>query len=364
MKKIFLLLVFFCSVLLLSAQIKPTITVLDFKTNNISEGDMQSIISFLSAELFDIGIYTVIDSSQRDTILKELKFSMSGCTDESCQLEIGRMLSAEMIVVGDLGQIGSRFILTAKILETETSKTLGIAKGIYPDIDALLDDMNSFALKLVKGEKLLSINSVVEIVPEDSNNKNDNESVIQSQTIEEPVIIAENSNETLTKGFALDTGIVFGLGNRVNLDDFNFDDVTPIGGSFYFGLNYQFNNVFSLGFSLFNSVDFYLISIDQMTYSTTSFSLSGTIDFIFGNKVEGFAFLASIGSGLLESAPSYTVLPENEVLPVMLRAGIYYKNFSVSFAPLLYFSSDIVESVFPMYELSLGYSFFFGEKNK
>jgi len=150
-RKILMLFLVFC-VVQVYAQQNPSITVLDFKTNNVSQGDMQSIISFLSAALFDSGMYTVIDSSQRDTILKELEFSMSGCTDESCQLEIGRLLSAEMIVIGDIGQIGSRYMLTAKILETETSKTLGTAKGIYPDLDNLLDDMNGFAMRLAKGE--------------------------------------------------------------------------------------------------------------------------------------------------------------------------------------------------------------------
>ena len=105
----------------------PTITVLDFKVNNVSQGDMQSIVSFLSASLFGTRLYTVIDSSQRDAILKELEFSSADCTDEACQLEIGKLLSAELIVIGDIGKVGSRYMLTAKVLETETSRTVSTA---------------------------------------------------------------------------------------------------------------------------------------------------------------------------------------------------------------------------------------------
>lgn len=127
---------------------KPTVTVLDFKTNNVSGNDMTSIISFLSGSLFTTDKFVVIDTAQRDTILAELEFSNSGCTDESCQLEIGMLLSAEYIVTGDIAIVGSRYVLSAKMVETETSATKNIAKGVYADLDELIDDMDGFAIRL------------------------------------------------------------------------------------------------------------------------------------------------------------------------------------------------------------------------
>ena len=56
--------------LTVAAQNKPTLTVLDFQTNNVAVSDMRSIISFLSASLFDTGQFRVIDTTQRETILK------------------------------------------------------------------------------------------------------------------------------------------------------------------------------------------------------------------------------------------------------------------------------------------------------
>ena len=131
---------------------KPVTTVLDFDVNGISSSDMKSIISFLSASIYDTGEYRVIDTAQRDTILKELEFSYSGCTDDSCQLEVGKLLSAEYIITGDIAKVGSRFILSAKMLETETSETAGTAKGIYTTLDELIDDMPAFAISLVGSE--------------------------------------------------------------------------------------------------------------------------------------------------------------------------------------------------------------------
>jgi len=105
---------------------------------------MKPIISLLSSAFFQMERFTIIDVSQRENILSEIEFSSSGCTDESCMLEIGRLLAAEMIVVGSLSKIGSRYVLSSKLLETQTGRTLGTADGIYADLDAMLDDLGSF----------------------------------------------------------------------------------------------------------------------------------------------------------------------------------------------------------------------------
>jgi hypothetical protein len=58
------------------------------------------------------------------------------------------MLSAEGIVVGNLGKVGNRYILSTKLLETETAKTLSTADGFYDDLDILVDDIYLLANKL------------------------------------------------------------------------------------------------------------------------------------------------------------------------------------------------------------------------
>jgi molybdopterin biosynthesis enzyme MoaB len=51
------------------AQTKPVITVLDFKTDGVSDKEMRSIIELLSSALFNTGQYQVIDVTQRETLL-------------------------------------------------------------------------------------------------------------------------------------------------------------------------------------------------------------------------------------------------------------------------------------------------------
>jgi hypothetical protein len=129
-------------------QDKPVITVLDFTINEVSQAEMKSIIGLLSSAMFKTNFFTVIDVSQRETVLKELQFSMSGCSDESCMLEIGKLLAAEAIVMGSIGRVGSKYVLSAKMLETEPARTLSTADGIYDSLDALLGGIFDVAKEL------------------------------------------------------------------------------------------------------------------------------------------------------------------------------------------------------------------------
>ena len=120
---------------------KPIVAVMDLETNNVSEKEMQSLISMIANNLFKTGQYTVIDVAERDMILEEIKFSMTGCTDESCQIEVGKMLSAENIVSGSIMKIGEQWVISLKMLETSTTRTIGGADGIYTSIDELVNNL-------------------------------------------------------------------------------------------------------------------------------------------------------------------------------------------------------------------------------
>ena len=130
------------------AQDKPIITVLDFQVDQVSEAEMKTLISLLSSALFQTQRYTVIDVSERDRLLKEIEFSVSDCSDEGCQVEIGKLLSAEFVVSGRLGKIGARYVVSTKMLETSSSRTVSTADGTYSKLEDVIDDLPVIAAKL------------------------------------------------------------------------------------------------------------------------------------------------------------------------------------------------------------------------
>lgn len=122
MKKVIGLIPVFLFCFAVYSDAKPVISVLDFQTEEgITKSEMRIFISLLTSALFKTNVFIVIDVSERETLLKELEFSVSGCSNESCQLEIGRLLSAEAIIIGRIGRFGTRYVLTAKMLQTGPS---------------------------------------------------------------------------------------------------------------------------------------------------------------------------------------------------------------------------------------------------
>lgn len=132
----------------LFAQHKPILTVMDFKTNSVAKAEMQAVISQLSDALFKSGKYRIIDSSQRDMLLGELEFSLSDCSDKSCQLQAGKLLSAEFIVTGEMERAGGRLSFSCKLLKTESGALVASDASLYPDLNALLDDLDKVAMRI------------------------------------------------------------------------------------------------------------------------------------------------------------------------------------------------------------------------
>ena len=127
------------------------IKVLDLEVENISESEGKLISDLLGSALISQKHVKVIDRNQREKLLSEMEFSLSGCMDESCQLEIGRMLSADGIIAGSIGLAGSRYIMNIRLLDAETSEALSTSYEVSKTLDDMVDGCERIAIALVSG---------------------------------------------------------------------------------------------------------------------------------------------------------------------------------------------------------------------
>ena len=74
--------------------------------------------------MVNTGVFEVIEQSQAGNILDAQEYSLSGCTDEACAVEIGKLLAAENIVLGSVSKLGKKIIVTAKIIDVSTGQTV------------------------------------------------------------------------------------------------------------------------------------------------------------------------------------------------------------------------------------------------
>ena len=139
-----------CSLNVFAAEQKPLISVFDFKGNNISDQELMLFVDFLTSEIVATEKYTLIDRMQRETILAEIEFSLTGCTDESCQLEAGKLLQANEIVMGSIGVFGEKTLLNMKLIEVETGSTLSSVSQQYDSFNDVIVDNHRLVNLLLK----------------------------------------------------------------------------------------------------------------------------------------------------------------------------------------------------------------------
>ncbi len=126
----------------------PLVAVMDFQVENLAASEGRLIVDLLSSALASRQVFRVLERSQRDSILKEIEFSLSACSDESCQLKAGRLLAADRIVVGSVGKVGGRFILNARLLSVETGEVAATSYQVFKSLEELVDGCEQVAFSL------------------------------------------------------------------------------------------------------------------------------------------------------------------------------------------------------------------------
>ena len=99
---------------------KMTIAVMDFQAKGIDTIVAQNVSELIRGEIINAGIFTVIERAQMGEILKEQGFQQSGCTDITCAVEIGKILSANKMLVGSVMKIGGSIIIAGRVVDVQS----------------------------------------------------------------------------------------------------------------------------------------------------------------------------------------------------------------------------------------------------
>ena len=96
-----------------------------FSTNkNISE----YIIGELEYNFVNFNKYKIVDRRRLDQIRNEQNFQMSGDVSDSSAVTIGNMLGANIVITGEISEIGSNKVLTLRALDVKTAQIITIAR--------------------------------------------------------------------------------------------------------------------------------------------------------------------------------------------------------------------------------------------
>ena len=100
----------------LSGNTKKRTAIMDFTANNTSEAYGKIVRNQVEVALYRTNHFEILERDKMELILKEQGFQLSGCTDTTCAVEIGKLLSVDYVVIGSIDRMG-KFLITTKFID-------------------------------------------------------------------------------------------------------------------------------------------------------------------------------------------------------------------------------------------------------
>ena len=133
------------------SQAQFAVSILDFKGEDVEDKVLRACYNQLEESLIESNRFTVIDKSQRDEILDEQKFQNSGMCDDECAVEIGQLVGAEYLMLGEIIGLGKLYQVNIKIINIEKGDVAEkVTNKIKGDLGDLLDGMEVASQEIVR----------------------------------------------------------------------------------------------------------------------------------------------------------------------------------------------------------------------
>ena len=130
---------------------KLSIAVIDLKAIQVPEPVALIVSDVLRDELFQTQRFRIMSRTEMNEIFKEHEFVLTGaCDDMGCYIKVGKMLTVEKLLVGNLSQLGSLYYLSLKMVDVNTAEYENIASARGPaSDDELFSIVKSAVMNLI-----------------------------------------------------------------------------------------------------------------------------------------------------------------------------------------------------------------------
>lgn len=107
-----------------SAHAGEKVAVLDFKSILAPPELGMAVAEILRTELIGVGDYTVIERGMLEGLIKEQELQLTGAVDSETAVAIGKLVGAQLVVIGSIVKTGSVYTINSRFIDVET----GIAR--------------------------------------------------------------------------------------------------------------------------------------------------------------------------------------------------------------------------------------------
>ena len=113
-KKLLILFIIISAFIVFSGPVFPKekmrVAIVELRAEGVPKKTAKIATNMLRTDMINLDKFVVIERSQMDSIMREQGFQRSGCTDQECAVQLGRILSAKKIMIGEVSSIGEAII--------------------------------------------------------------------------------------------------------------------------------------------------------------------------------------------------------------------------------------------------------------
>ncbi len=140
----------------------PTIAILSVQTNGVSKGNASNVANYVAEK------YQEVNSGSKVLYLDDIKemlrvengVGLLDCFTDSCITKIGAFLGADLVIIGNLGQLGTNYLFSLKMVDVTRDKTLSrVTKKVESDVGLILNEIPDMVSKLATVHSLTLANN-------------------------------------------------------------------------------------------------------------------------------------------------------------------------------------------------------------
>ncbi len=130
---------------------RKKLAVMYFASSGVTDDVSKTATNLLESKLGNSKYVTLIERNQIDKVFAELNYQISGFTTGDA-VDIGKQLNANYILIGSLNKLGSLIVITAKLVNVETTQIEGTREVECKNatIENISDMVNVLAPTIVK----------------------------------------------------------------------------------------------------------------------------------------------------------------------------------------------------------------------
>lgn len=126
-----------------------SVLVLDLAATDVPAGAPRLLSSLLAESVARAGLKTLAQEEMRRVVALEGEKAAMGCDTSSCLAEMASAMGVDYVVFGDVGKLGSAFIVTLRLYDSKKNDTISRETLQAADVDGLRSGLDATVAALM-----------------------------------------------------------------------------------------------------------------------------------------------------------------------------------------------------------------------